>query len=30
MSAEVYAQSKQASIDRLLRERLHLPTVAFE
>jgi hypothetical protein len=30
MSAEVYAQSQRASIDRLIRGRLHLPTVAFE
>ena len=30
MSADVYAQSQQACIDRLIRERLHLPTVAFE
>jgi hypothetical protein len=29
MTAETYAQSKQACVDRLLRERLGLPTVAF-
>ena len=30
MSAEIYAQSRQACIDRLVRERLQLPTVTFE
>ena len=30
MSAEAYAQSKQLCIDRLLREHLHLPIIAFE
>ncbi len=30
MSTVVYARSQQASVDRLIRERLHLPTVTFE
>ena len=30
MPAEAYAQSKQLCIDRLLREHLHLPIIAFE
>ncbi len=30
MSTEVYARSQRACIDRLIRERLHLPTVAFD
>jgi hypothetical protein len=30
MSAEVYAESQRASIDRLIRDRLRLPTVTFE
>jgi len=30
MSAEVYAQSQRACIDRLIRERLRLPVVTFE
>ena len=30
MSAEVYAQSQRACIDRLIRERLRLPIVTFE
>ena len=30
MSADVYAESKQACIDRLIREHLRLPTVAFD
>ena len=30
MSADVYAESKQACIDRLIREHLSLPTVAFD
>ncbi len=30
MPAAVYAQSKQACIDRLIREQLHLPAIAFD
>ena len=30
MAAGVYAQSKQACIDRLIREHLRLPTIAFD
>ena len=30
MSAEIYAQSQEACVDRLVRGRLHLPTVTFE
>ena len=30
MSAEVHAQSREACVDRLIRDRLHLPTVTFE
>jgi len=30
MSEEVYEQSQRACVDRLIRERFHLPTVAFE
>jgi hypothetical protein len=30
MAADVYAQSKHACIDRLIREHLRLPTVAFD
>jgi hypothetical protein len=30
MPAEAYAQSKQACIDRLIREHLRLPTIAFD
>ncbi len=30
MSADVYAQSKQACIDRLIREHLRLPAISFE
>ena len=30
MALDVYAQSKQACIDRLIRERAKLPTIAFE
>ena len=30
MSAQIYAQSQRACIDRLIRERCHLPTVTFE
>jgi hypothetical protein len=30
MAAGVYAQSKEACIDRLIREQLHLPTISFE
>ena len=29
MSAEVYAQARAACVDRLIRDRLHLPTVTF-
>jgi len=30
MAADAYAQSKQLCVDRLIREHLHLPTIAFE
>jgi len=30
MAAAVYTQSKQACIDRLMREQLHLPVIAFD
>ena len=30
MAAAVYTQSKQACIDRLIREHLHLPAIAFD
>jgi len=30
MSADVYAQSKQACIDRLIREQLRLPAISFD
>ena len=30
MPAEAYGHSKQACIDRLIREHLHLPTIAFD
>ena len=30
MAADVYAQSKRACIDRLIREQLRLPTIAFD
>jgi hypothetical protein len=30
MAADAYAQSKQLCVDRLIREQLRLPTIAFE
>ena len=30
MATEIYAQSRAACVDRLIRDRLHLPTVTFE
>jgi hypothetical protein len=30
MAPDAYEQSRHAAIDRLLRERRHLPVVAFE